>query len=237
MVAYAASSPSEALLLRPLLEEAFKERLLSEEGRWAPLLLPAAGAAGVKKIPSVFKRNYEGDRLIRDEVVEGCEWVLAGEGVATVKYDGTACAIRGGKLFKRYDAKGGKPPPPGFEPAQEPDPVTGHWPGWVPVGDDPSDKYHREAFDPALRDGTYELCGPKVQGNPHGLTAHELLPHGILLGLAQDASTTPRTFDGLREYLAPAPIEGIVFHHPDGRMAKVKRTDFGFAWGSKKARR
>lgn len=33
-----------------------------------------------------------------------------------------------------------------------------------------------------------------------------------------------------------APMKGVVFRHPDGRMAKVKRTDFGFAWGSKKQR-
>lgn len=23
---------------------------------------------------------------------------------------------------------------------------------------------------------------------------------------------------------------GVVFHHPDGRMAKIKRSDFGLAW-------
>ena len=25
-------------------------------------------------------------------------------------------------------------------------------------------------------------------------------------------------------------IEGIVWHHPDGRMAKIKRRDFGLSW-------
>lgn len=48
--------------------------------------------------------------------------------------------IRGGRLFKRYDAKHGKIPPPDFEPAQPPDDVTGHWPGWVPVGEGPADQ-------------------------------------------------------------------------------------------------
>jgi hypothetical protein len=37
----------------------------------------------VKKIISLFQRNYETDRRVRDEVVPGAEWVLAGEGVAT----------------------------------------------------------------------------------------------------------------------------------------------------------
>lgn len=114
----------------------------------------------MRKIISLFQRNYDGDRLVRNEVVPGAEWVLAGEGIATRKYDGTCCMVRDGKLYKRYDAKAGKQPPPEFEPAQEPDSVTGHWPGWLPVGDGPDDRWHREAlfFAADLPDGTYELC-------------------------------------------------------------------------------
>jgi hypothetical protein len=37
----------------------------------------------------------------------------------------------------------------------------------------------------------------------------------------------PRTFNELREWLSGMDIEGIVFHHPDGRMAKIKKRDFG----------
>ena len=59
----------------------------------------------MKKIPSLFKRDYEGARFVYDEVVPGCEWVLDGEGVATVKYDGTSCMVRDGVLYKRYDYK------------------------------------------------------------------------------------------------------------------------------------
>lgn len=47
----------------------------------------------MKKIKSVFKRDYEGNRQVYDEVTPGCEWVLAGEGVATEKYDGSAMMI------------------------------------------------------------------------------------------------------------------------------------------------
>lgn len=98
----------------------------------------------MKKIISLFQRNYDGDRLVRNEVVPGAEWVLSGDGVATRKWDGTCCMARNGKLYKRYDAKAGKKPPEGFEPAQEPDPVTGHWPGWLLIGAGPEDKYHRQ---------------------------------------------------------------------------------------------
>lgn len=37
----------------------------------------------------------------------------------------------------------------------------------------------------------------------------------------------PRTFESLRDYLVGLDIEGIVFQHPDGRMAKIKNRDFG----------
>lgn len=177
----------------------------------------------MKKIISLFQRNYEGDRLIRDEVVPGAEWVQAGEGVATRKNDGTCCMVRGGKLYKRYDARLGKAPE-GFIPAQDADPKTGHWPGWLAVGPGPEDRWHREAFSLLTPpDGTYELCGPKVQGNPEGLPTHMLLPHGT-----EKLEDAPRTFAELKEYLRPGHIEGIVWHHPDGRMVKVKGKDFGF---------
>jgi len=58
---------------------------------------------------------------------------------------------------------------------EAPDPVTGHWPGWVPVrADEPGDRHHLEAFQGGLDDGTYELVGPKVQRNRYQLERHEL---------------------------------------------------------------
>jgi hypothetical protein len=175
----------------------------------------------VKKIISLFARNYGGDNLVRDEIVPGAEWVIAGEGVATRKWDGTCCLMRGGKLYKRYDAKRGKTPPPGFEPAQDYDPITGHMPGWIAVGDGPEDKWHRSVTVTGLPDGTYELCGPKVNGNPEGLEAHVLIRHGDCHVEA------PRYYAGLRAFLSGGGIEGVVWHHPDGRMVKIKACDFG----------
>jgi hypothetical protein len=177
----------------------------------------------VKKIVSLFQRNYEGDRLVRDEVVPGAEWVIAGEGTATRKWDGTCCMVRGGHLFKRYDVKKGRTAPAGFEPAQDPDATTGHWPGWLPVGDGPEDAFHREAFTGTEPDGTYELVGPKVQSNPEGFTSHELIPHG------KHPVAAPRTFAELLVWFAGPgrDIEGVVWHHDDGRMVKIKAKDFG----------
>lgn len=182
----------------------------------------------MKKIPSIFKRDFAGNpSLVTEEPEPLCDWVFRGEGIPTHKRDGTACMVRGGSLFKRYDAKQGKQPPEGFEPCQDPDPNTGHWPGWVPVT--PDDKWHVWAFyvegNGDFVDGTYELCGPKLQANPEKYKTHVFVKHG-----AETLPDTDRTYKGIREFLAQHELEGIVFHHPDGRMAKIKRTDFGLKW-------
>jgi len=204
----------------------------------------------MKKIPSLFKRDYYGDRQVYNEVVEGCEWVIEGEGVATVKVDGTACMVRDCVLYKRYDRKltksaarrkkrnpsfvpelgDFKSAPDGWERCEDsPDINSGHWPGWVPVGGGPEDRCHREAFVLLSRhapDDTYELVGPQIQGNPYGLKVHHLWAHNHQL----NTPLAPRTFDGIRHYLSQCEIEGIVWHHPDGRMCKIKRKDFGLPW-------
>lgn len=204
----------------------------------------------MKKTPIVFVMDYDRDALT-PVVRKGLEWVAAGEGIATVKVDGSAALWKGGRLWKRYDRKLSKSsqlrldrgqdlgpirdelfkvPPPGFEPCEaKPDPVSFHWPGWVPISEtDPADKWHREALAQAgvLEEGqTYELVGASLSDNPYGLARHELWRHG------HEAVDLPgRSFEQLRDYLASANVEGLVFHHPDGRMAKIRRKDFGLFW-------
>jgi len=272
----------------------------------------------MKKIKSLFKRDYtHPDRLVYNEPVQGSEWVLNGEGVATYKWDGTSCLIRDGQLFKRYDRKlkfgkalkrqgyytdfinigstvsktsrkpfkngdkqdhviaikegfehTGQPyavltnnpnmdlrqlkpvgvtlperfyrnAPDNWEAAEtKPNIHTGHWPGWIPVGDEPESKWHRAAMDntlpndeDTLRDGTYELIGEKVNSNKHRITGHMLVPHGHdELEHHQFFTTPPRTFDELNQWFSENELEGIVWWHPDGRMVKIKRSDFGYEW-------
>ena len=180
----------------------------------------------MKKIPSLFKRNYETHKIY-NEITEGCEWVIKGEGIPTRKFDGTACLIDHGKFYKRYDFKKGRTFPfpkvmcIACQPA--PDPETGHWPWWVPVTD--KDKYHEEAFKrmPIVKlSGTYELCGPKVNGNPEGFHEHVLIRHG-----GEIFKSCPTDFASLPPWLVHARVEGVVWHHPDGRMCKIKLRDFG----------
>ncbi len=175
----------------------------------------------MRKIPTLFKRDPDDRRHLLPAVTPGCEWVLEGEGVPTRKYDGTCCLVRAGVLYKRHEVKPGKTPPPEFEPVDH-DEVTGKTVGWVPVGDGPEDRWHREAVGSVLPlDGSYELCGPKVQGNPEGFEGHVLVRHD-----QAEELDAPRDFNGLADWLRHATIEGIVWHHPDGRMAKLKRRDF-----------
>lgn len=189
----------------------------------------------MKKIPTLFERVYENHRLvgITDKVTPGFEWVLAGEGVATVKFDGSCCAIIDGELYKRYDAKVGKRNPPvGAIPCCDPDPVTGHWPHWVKVNqNDPSDKWFVEAFNVSsantlvLPDGTYEAIGPHFQGNPYELDKDFLVKHG-----EEKLNLYIRSFEWIKDYLERCRIEGIVFWKDGEPQCKIKRTDFGFEW-------
>lgn len=182
----------------------------------------------MKKIITLFQRDYEETRLVYNEVVPGAEWVLSGEGRATVKIDGTACLFFQGELYKRYDAKKGRNPPEGFMPAQdEPDPVTGHWPGWLKVGDGPEDRWHREAVIGTFIEGaTYELIGPKIQENPYQIPRHMLVRHGSW----EFIKDPPRDFEGIWDFLARTVVEGIVWHRDNGDMVKIKRRDFGLPW-------
>ncbi|HYX21796.1 MAG TPA: DUF5565 family protein [Thermoanaerobaculia bacterium] len=186
------------------------------------------------KILCLFQRDFSGGkpRLLR-AVTQGCDWVLAGEGTATRKRDGTSCLVKGGVLYKRYDVKKGKTVPAGaIACTPQADGVTGHWPHWIEVGSEPDSVWHMNAWTNlkprVLEDGTYELCGPKINGNPEGLSEHVFIRHG-----SEVLGKVPRDFDGLREFLRLASYEGIVFHHGDGRMVKIRRDDYGFSWPPK----
>lgn len=181
----------------------------------------------MEKIPTLFTRDWQGDRSrVTSEWRAACCWVLDGEGVATQKLDGTCCLVRAGALYKRHTVRAGKTPPLGFESVAYDD-ETRQYVGWLLVGTGPEDRWHREAFvrldDP--QDGTYELVGPHVQGNPERYVTDTLVAHhqpALVL-----PATTPRDFAELRLYLDGRDLEGIVWHHPDGRMAKIKTRDFG----------
>lgn len=55
----------------------------------------------VQKVPTLFMRDESDRKHVTREVNPECQWVLAGEGVPTRKYDGTGCLVRDGKRYKR----------------------------------------------------------------------------------------------------------------------------------------
>lgn len=100
----------------------------------------------MNKIPTIFVRDIgKQPALVTAVWSEGCEWVRDGEGLATRKYDGTSCMVRAAKLYKRRELRTGDRRPADFE-SLGTDENTGKTVGWVPVGDGPEDRWHREAI-------------------------------------------------------------------------------------------
>jgi len=180
----------------------------------------------MKKISTLFKKDPNDLSRVINEVNQENKWVFEGNAIPTRKFDGTACAIIDGDLYKRYDVKKGKSVPEGAIACQEPDEITGHWPHWIKCDrNNPADKFHFEGFDSLenQKDATYELCGPKVQGNPEKLEKHQLIEHGYYLIDIEGYS-----FGEIESTLFIQDIEGIVFHEKGGnRMAKIRKSDFG----------
>ena len=184
----------------------------------------------MKKISTLFKKDPNNLGLVINEINPENEWVFT-DGIPTRKFDGTATAIINGEIYKRYDVKKGRQVPDGAIPCQEADLITGHHPHWLKCERSKNeDKYFFEAFDKldvivggTLYDGTYELIGEKVQGNPEKIKGHILVRHGD-----EKLSLEDYSFEYLKQYLKQVDIEGIVFHHrSDDRMCKLRKSDFG----------
>ncbi len=195
----------------------------------------------MKKIPTLFVREFDNHRVvnIRDEITPGCEEAFL-HGIATVKIDGACCAIIGGELYKRYDAKHGKKPPEGAIPCCDPDSVTGHWPHWVKVdANDPGDRWFVRAAEntpfvfidgkprKVLLDGTYEAIGTHFNSNPYELEGDMLVQHGVKVVELE------RSFEAVKKHLEENNIEGLVFWLNNEPVCKIKRKDFGLPWPMK----
>ena len=196
----------------------------------------------MKKTPTIFQRDRDTHKVI-PELTPGCEWVLAGEGKATRKLDGTCVMIdEAGFWWARRELKPGKPQPEGQFIVVEHDEVTHKTVGWVPITPEYAfDKYFMEAVNHYLDDhpdrglpeaGTYELIGPKINGNPEQVYAHTLVRHADApvfdMSHIFPVDGVDDAYAVLKNWLTNRGFayEGIVWHHPDGRMAKLKARDF-----------
>lgn len=192
----------------------------------------------MKKIPTLFKRTFENGRVksISPAITEGLDYIMKGEGIATVKWDGQCCAIINGRFYKRYDIKKGKKPPINSIPCYEFSKNSDYLPFWVEVDEThPANKWYIEAFKETFKtvpskcefmtkDGTFEAIGPHFQNNPYSLTKDVLIRHGT------HQIEIPRTFFGIKNYLEINNIEGIVFWKDNIPVCKIKKTDFGYNW-------
>ncbi|GAP46912.1 hypothetical protein [Streptomyces azureus] len=180
----------------------------------------------MQKIPTLFVRNPDDRRRVLPEITPGCEWVLEGQGAATRKYDGTCILLdESGEWWARREVKSGKTSPANYVPVEH-DETTGKTVGWEPVEQSSFIKFFTEAREIRAdwAHGTYELCGPKINGNPEALDRHTLIRHATAERV--DPDFAHRTYDDIANFLHRHQWEGIVYHHPDGAMAKIKLRDF-----------
>lgn len=151
------------------------------------------------KTPTLYLRDERGK--LTSEINPECQWVFDGEGVPTYKWDGTNVRVevyegRVRTILGR-DKKSQLPAC-----AQE---LVGqlagrHGSGW----------YHAE------------LVGPKVNGNRHRATEAHLEFFDVTPALLRPYETPIET---VAAHCPTSRSEGVVWHHPDGRRAKLRAQD------------
>jgi len=170
-----------------------------------------------------------------DVINEKSAWVFTEPAVATVKRDGTGVLVtETGEILVRRSVKKGKRVPPGFRLA-ETDPVTGHMFGVEPMEQSGFKAMLQEALPATgkpLEPGTYELCGPKVNGNPEGFDHHVLIRHGaeVLTAIPDMRTVAPEEayalLKGIFTELQEQGVEGVVWWGADDKRVKLRVKDF-----------
>lgn len=187
-----------------------------------------------RKMTALFEID-RANHIGTDVVNEKSAWVFTEPAVATVKRDGTGVLVSPeGEILIRRSVKKGKRVPDGFRLA-EIDPFTGHMFGVEPVAQSGFKKMMEEAMlsvGVGLKPGTYELCGPKINGNPEGFNKHMLIRHG-----SEELATIPdmRTvapddaYPLLKELFVgfkARGVEGVVWWGADDKRVKLRAKDF-----------
>lgn len=207
----------------------------------------------MRKIPRLFLPSGKEDGTCSSEIDPQCYWVL-NYGYPTRKFDGTCCMVRDGKLYARMQIKEKRlrklradnpawqplhvllqAAPTGFEPF-----YFGNQRiyGWVPAETADNCNKHRLYLQQAggiaswYEDGTYELCGPGVNGNHDRFKELQLVKHGAwgITDLDYRGMDSCVLYEVLKRYLTDHPFEGIVFKGPSGLYAKICRQHFGLEW-------
>ncbi|MBI2598354.1 MAG: hypothetical protein HYW50_04110 [Candidatus Diapherotrites archaeon] len=194
-------------------------------------------AKDMPKLLSPFKRKIDeqGFYIVYNEVEDGMNWVFEDESVlAEEKLDGTnvSIIIEGGKITRLFNRT-------------EQIPFFGKGKSFIVKG--VLESFERGYCD--LPEGQHfgELIGEKVNGNPYRLEGHLWIPFFTYAKnhLAYKSwGKYPKTFQAISDWLEKDIFslfmrrkgivekpEGIVFVHPDGRMAKLRRDMFSWFSG------
>jgi hypothetical protein len=209
----------------------------------------------MKKIPTMFERNPVNMSEVLMAKNPEATWLFdpSVPRIATVKKDGTNVLVvseelEGGgyayglKKRKNPSRKEKKAAEAAGRPAPEPTYVFAS-------SDDPQDKHIYRAFESHFLnyglpfDGAgewpAEALGFKIQGGVEGdeyrLYFFTVEPQ-IIADPMSPEQTTQEAYQSIEYALALREIEGIVWQATDGsgRMAKIKRRDFGLPWPTRK---
>lgn len=189
----------------------------------------------MEKIPTIFDRNWDGDRKVNTTlVVPDFDFENA---IATEKLDGTnvRVTVRNGTAVRVEKRRNPNK-------TQKKEGITDPW--YVDAIEfSRSDVYIFEAVANTdlsnVPDGEWsaEALGEKIQGNPLNLKGHTLFMFSLNEAKQKVIyEDVPTDFEGLKKWL-PAQksifgndcgIEGIVWHNQEtGEMCKIKIKDFG----------
>jgi len=195
----------------------------------------------IKDMPKLYspfvRKEIDGHYIVTDEIAEDMEWVFEDESVMAVeKLHGTNVSINitDGVITAVWNRT-------------ERIPFFNKGKQHIIIGIMNS---YSKGYTEFLGDGQHfgECIGPKINGNPYNLDEHIWIPfetYGQNHLMYKCWGKYPKTFESIREWfreLMPLYnlrihgkteenetehfVEGIVFTHPDGRMAKLRRDMF-----------
>lgn len=188
----------------------------------------------MQKIPTIFERDWDGNRGVIDKLKIDSEFFLIAD--PTEKVDGTnvRLTVRNHTLVR-------------LEKRRNPSKIQkqqGIEEPWYVDADEysPEDKWIYDAAKNTelsdIPDGEWsgEAFGLNIQGNPLKMDKNQvfLFSHKPTLAKHFLQGAVPTSFQGLKEHLPllkstfnpEETIEGIVWHASDGTMAKIKTKDF-----------
>ena len=177
----------------------------------------------MKKIPTLYARNPGNRRYVTDELAV----LLPDDSVSTEKIDGTCVMFDGERWWARRELRRGGTEPEGWVFVNF-DETTGKTIGWEPAERSGFYKYLIEAVDNEtlkVESGTYELYGPKINGNTARVKKHRLYRHGTRIPVYP--WNPGWTADVVKRWVLalPAQVEGIVWWYEDEPIAKLKKRD------------